>query len=302
MRADALTDNGTLASFSEYDLDFEGMAVHCFEAGTGAWSIILLHGSGAGASTLSNFRRVMGPLADWAHVLAADLIGFGRSGLKKERPYFDMDLWVRQLRFLLDHVGSRAICVGHSLSGAIALKAAASDSRIHAVVTTGTMGWIPTTMRANPDAAPRWNLPRDRASLRENVERTFYDPRHVDEEELDRREAVLDRPGYTTYFQEMFAGPSIRYFLDSSLSTEELGRIECPVALMHGRVDKWCGPEETSIPLGNELRAADIHIFSECAHSVAHERPADFLAIVRTLADRLETSRLTSSALDTNRK
>jgi 2-hydroxymuconate-semialdehyde hydrolase len=277
-----------IGAFSEYDLDFEGTSVHCYEGGSGDWSVVLLHGSGAGAATLSNFRRVMEPLATWAHVLCADLIGFGKSGRKVDPPYFDMGLWVRQLRFLLGRAREHVICVGHSLSGAIALKASASDPRIRAVVTTGTMGWLPPTVTAEPDSAPRWNFPKGRAALRANVERTVYDPTQVEEEELDRRLAVLDSPGYPAYFETMFAGPSLTYLRESSLTVDELARIRCPVALLHGAADKWFAPEDTSVPLGRQLPTADVHIFSKCAHSVAHERPAEFLAIVRTLADRLE--------------
>lgn len=280
--------------FAEYDLAFEDTTVHCYEAGSGTWSVVLLHGSGAGAATLSNFRRVMGPLAGWAHVLCADLVGFGKSGLKSRLPYFDMGMWVRQLRLLLDRAGPRVICVGHSLSGAIVLKAAAIDRRIDGVVTTGTMGWTPPTVHADPTTAPRWNLPSDRDELRANVERTVLDPSDVDEDELDRRTDVLRRPGYRDYFGQMFSGPAASYVLASSLSAEELAGIECPVALLHGEADRWFAPEETSVPLSRMLRTADVHIFAECAHSVAHERPADFLAVVRALAERLDATALGS--------
>ena len=79
----------------ESDLPFEGTTIHCWEGGTG-FPVLMLHGSGAGASTPGNWRRVIEPLAQNYRVLAADLIGFGLSGRKKEKPYFDVEMWLRQ--------------------------------------------------------------------------------------------------------------------------------------------------------------------------------------------------------------
>jgi len=271
--------------FDQFDLAFEDTSLHCFEAGSGR-PVILLHGSGAGCATLSNFRRVMVPLASNHRVIAADLVGFGRSGLRKHTPYFDMEMWVRQLRFLLDRVGDGAICVGHSLSGAIVLKAAVVDPRIAAVVTTGTNGWIPES-----SSAPNWRFPESRDQVRAAVERTFYDPRLAEEEEVDRRMEVLRRPGYRAYFEEMFSSPSSRYLAESELTPEELGRIACPVSLLHGLADRSFAPEDTSIPISRHLSFADLHIFAACAHSVAHERASDFLAILSALDERLGLGR-----------
>lgn len=270
------------APFRQFDLDFEGTTVHCYEAGEGR-PVILLHGSGAGAATLSNFRRIMGPLSVSHRVLAADLVGFGKSGLKPDPPYFDMDMWVREARLLLDRVGDGAILVGHSLSGPIVLKTASVDRRVGAVVTTGTMGWS-----GDSDRGPRWRFPESPDEVRLAVARTFFDAGFVEESEVRRRLEVLQRPGYRQYFESMFAGDGHRYVLESSLTEQELARVNCPVALLHGVHDRSFGPEETSIPIGRRLALADVHIFAACAHSVAFERPLDVLSIIGLLSDRLD--------------
>ena len=101
----------------ESDLPFEGTTIHCWEGGTG-FPILMLHGSGAGASTPGNWRRVIEPLAQNYRVLAADLIGFGLSGRKKEKPYFDVEMWLRQGQYLLERLGGPQVgIIGHSLSG-----------------------------------------------------------------------------------------------------------------------------------------------------------------------------------------
>lgn len=268
--------------FQELDVEFEGTTVHCYEAGEGR-PVVLLHGSGAGAATLSNYRRIMGPLSTSHRVVAADLVGFGKSGLKPTPPYFDMDLWVRQACFLLDRVGPGAICVGHSLSGPIVLKTASVDPRVAAVVTTATMGWTIDERRG-----PRWRFPESRDEVRAAIARTFFDPSHVEESEVERRMAVLERPGYREYFEAMFAGDGHRYVVESSLAEEELERITCPVALLHGMADRSFDAEDTSIPIARRLNIADVHVFAACAHSVAFERPADVLSIIDLLEAALD--------------
>jgi 2-hydroxymuconate-semialdehyde hydrolase len=275
--------DAVVGGLKEHDLSFEDIPVHCWEGGTGQ-PIVFLHGSGAGAATLSNFRRVLGPLAEDHHVLAADLVGFGQSGLRPARPYFDMDLWVRQLGMLLDHVGRPgAVVVGHSLSGAIALKAAATDPRIGGVVTTGTMGAAP----ADPRRGPRWRFPESRSEVQSAVERTFYDKSLAEPSEVDRRLTVLQRPGYRAYFEEMFAEPGAYYLRASTVTPDELARIQCPVLFMHGAHDASFAPEDTSLALARQIALADVYLLGWCAHSVAHERPREFIAAVRTLAERV---------------
>src|SRR4051812_50088387 len=87
-------------ALEEFDIPFEDTKIHCWEGGAG-FPILMLHGSGAGASTPGNWRRVIEPLAQSYRVLAADLVGVGLSGRKKEQPYFDVALWGRQGRGVL---------------------------------------------------------------------------------------------------------------------------------------------------------------------------------------------------------
>lgn len=272
-----------LTGLIERDLDFEGIQVHCWEGGSGR-GVLLAHGSGAGAATLSNYRRVLGRLAKEFHVLAADLVGFGQSGLKPAPPFFDMELWVRQMRWLLGQgLGEGTIVIGHSLSGSIALKAAAADRRIAGVVTTGTMGVAPE----GATNGPRWRFPETRAEVRQAVERTFYDTSFAEEDEIERRLAVLSQPGYREYFDAMFAGPPEQYYHASAMTAEELRSIRCPVVLMHGVNDASFTPQQSSLTLAQGIALADVYQLGQCAHSVAHERPRELLAVVHTLAERI---------------
>src|SRR5579863_4655309 len=122
----------------EYDLEFEGTPVHCYEGGSG-FPLLLLHGSGAGTSSSSNWALVLEELSRSYHVLAGDLIGFGRSAGKASEPYFDVELWMRQGTFLLGRLskGTPAGLIGHSLSAFLGMRLAARHSQLRKLVLTG---------------------------------------------------------------------------------------------------------------------------------------------------------------------
>ena len=88
---------------TERDIKFEEYNIHMWEGGKG-FPILMLHGSGPGAGSMANWHYVIEPLTECYRVVAADLIGFGKSSCKLEEPYFDISLWRRQAKFLFDHV------------------------------------------------------------------------------------------------------------------------------------------------------------------------------------------------------
>src|SRR5690606_27695706 len=146
-----------MAAVEQHDLDVAGTTMRCYEGGAG-FPLVVVHGSGPGVDTISNFGRVLEPLADRYHVLAFDLVGFGRSGGKPEAPYFDMDVWCAQVDRAIEHLGAPKVgLVGHSLGGAIVLRSAAERKDVvSGVVVTGTMGVPPSALSAG---GPRWLFP-----------------------------------------------------------------------------------------------------------------------------------------------
>lgn len=258
----------------EFDLPFEDTTIHCWEGGEG-FPVVMLHGSGAGASIPGNFRRVLEPMSRRYRVLAADLVGFGLSGRKAEKPYFDIAMWLRQARFLVDRLGSReAGIVGHSLSGALALMLAAEDARVTRVLTTGTMG---SSFPCKPGTR-LWRYPEGRDALRQSVNVTVWNEALIDDAELDYRLRILTQPGYREYYESMFEADKQHYIDAAALTPAQLGRIKAKVLMMHGRQDRSFPPEDTALVLLRSLPGADVWLIAQCAHSVALEHPDKFLA------------------------
>ncbi len=260
----------------EENFEFEGAKVTFYRAGRGT-PILMLHGSGPGASSLGNWGTVLAPLAENFEVFAMDLIGFGKSGRKATAPYFDHSMWVRQAQAMLARMpGERLGVIGHSLSGSIALTLASLESRVSAVVTTGTMG---ATFTPVEETHRVWTCPRDRQELIKTLSGIIRDITVIDEAFLAVREPVVFAPGYADYFDEMFQGDHQQYVNAARLSANTLAQVRCPVLLLHGREDH-AFPSTNSIEISQQLARADLLLLGECSHSVAFERSHTFLAVV----------------------
>lgn len=265
--------------YADCSFAFEGLEARYITAGSG-FPILMLHGSGPGASTLGNWRKVLDPLADRYKVFAMDLIGFGRSARKPAPPYFDKDLWLRQARAMIAIIDGPEIgIIGHSVSGALALELAATEKQIAKVLTTGTMG---ARFTLNESTAKIWSFPRNREELRAAAEILIHDKSLIDEAYLANREAVLFAGDYSTYFSAMFGGDKQR-FIDAAIVPEDLlRRIACDVTMLHGRNDR-AFPAEVTLKVAAHLPQATIHLIGNCSHSVAMEHPNTLLAAANEL-------------------
>jgi 2-hydroxymuconate-semialdehyde hydrolase len=271
------------SQYAEKNFDFEGCNVHYIVGGSG-FPILLLHGSGPGASTIGNWRKVLDPLALRYNVYAMDLIGFGKSSRRPAPPYFDIALWLRQALEMIRRIEGETIgLIGHSVSGALSLKLAAIEPRISKVLVTGTMG---ASFPLNEGTVRTWTFPKDRDALRAAAETLIYDKSLIDEAYLRNREAVLYMGDYEPYFSVMFGGDQQSYIEAAVLSPEELGRITCDVTMLHGR-DDVAFPPEVTLTLARILTQANVHLIGRCSHSVAFEHPSALVSDAELLFPRI---------------
>jgi 2-hydroxymuconate-semialdehyde hydrolase len=262
----------------ERGFEVAGIAVRYWEGGAGM-PLLLIHGSGPGASTLGYWRLMLEPLATHFHVIAADLIGFGLSGRKPAPPFFDIDLWLRQCHAMLALFGDNAVgVVGHSISATLALRMAATDKRVAKVMTTGAMG---AHFLANEDTRKVWTFPETRENLRDTAHCLFYDKSTITDEYLDGRMKVLHSGGYGDYFRAMFAGEKQAFIDAAVVSPTELAAVACPVLMLHGRDDRPFPFAQTTLELARALPHADIVALAHCGHSPALEHPKKLLAVAR---------------------
>lgn len=263
--------------------EFAGTLAAFTRQGSGP-ALLMIHGSGPGASSYGNWARVLEPLSRSFTVYAMDLVGFGKSGRKPEPPYFDFPLWVEQSREMLRRVpGGVAGVIGHSISGAIALRLAATDPAIPRVLTTGCMG---ARFTPNPATVRCWTCPRSREELRATAETLVYDRSVIDEPYLSAREKILFAPGYADYFDSMFGGDKNRFVEATLLDDRELASIRQDVLMIHGRDDQGfpCAPLTEAI--APKIARADMMLLARCSHSVAFEHPRKFVELATAFFNR----------------
>ena len=101
-----------------------GYDIHIKEAGEGP-ALVFVHGSGPGASGLSNFKQNVAPFVDAGYrVLLPDLIGYGASS-KPEGIDYTLALFTDTLFEALAQAGvTEAVLVGNSLGGGVSVQMA----------------------------------------------------------------------------------------------------------------------------------------------------------------------------------
>lgn len=278
-----MADQATHPDFPSYRIratEFRSVKVHYLEGGRGA-PILMMHGAGPGTSAPGNYRLVLEPLAERYHVHAMDLIGFGQSGRKGEAPFFDFEYWVGQARHMLERIpGGQVGLVGHSISAAIALRLAAANPRVSAVLTTGAVG---TSFPINAELARLWTFPESREDLRAAMKAAVYDTSSLTDDFLDNRLGMLNQDSYPDYFRALFGGDKQALVDSWAVPAAVLSQVTCPVAMMHGRNDVACPHELTTARLAEALPQADVIQLAACGHSPALEHADKFLAAARLL-------------------
>lgn len=235
--------------------------------------LLLVHGIGPGTTAAANFASAWPTLAARFTLHAPDLLGFGAS----EPPAggrFDVDAWVAQLVAALDAIGAPRVAVlGQSIGGTLALRLAAADPRVSAVVACGAAGG----MSAAPDALRRfWRAPREREAFARVLAETFFDPAALTDAQVDQRLAVLDggaRERFEALLGDDLDSAVARTRLDAAL----LGRVRCPVLLVHGRDDRPV-PFDANVPhLLRGLPQAHLLALARCGHNPLREHPGPAL-------------------------
>lgn len=253
-----------------FDLVVRGMVAKCWEAGSGT-PLLLLHGSGPGAAAFGTWRFVLEPLAEHFHVFTMDMFGFGASDKKASGAPFDLDLWMEQVLALLEHTQqSKVYVIGHSISGYLALRLASEDSRVAALITTGTMG---AQFECNELTEKCWTFPATRDDLKATLSGLMFDKSGITDELLDLRMGILHDGVYGPYFSRMFEGNKQSFIDQATLTEAELAMVRCPLLMIHGRNDLMFPAAPLTLALAEKIPQADVLLLAECAHLPATEHP-----------------------------
>ncbi|CAM3501223.1 alpha/beta hydrolase [Nocardioides dubius] len=263
-----------------------GTHIHYYEAGDAtAPTVVLLHGSGPGATGWSNFSGNIGAIADAGfHVIAPDMPGWGKSSAVAT---VDMD-HDQDLVGLLDALGLDSVAlVGNSMGAHTAIRfATLHPERITHLVTMGaSLGrgaaslfgpgdgpseGLKVLVRAYKDASPE--------NMKALVEIMTYDKARFATPELTgaRSAAALERPDHlANYVAGLAHGAPIPIKVDRS----KLPDIAVPTLLIHGKDDRVLH-FEVSLNLLANIPNSRLVLLNRCGHWAMIEHAEEFNRLV----------------------
>ena len=264
----------------EGDLDLQ---LHYNDCGSGAETVVMLHGSGPGASGWANFNRNVEPLvAAGYRVILMDCPGWSKSdpivctGSRS-------DLNGRALKGLLDELKlERVHVIGNSMGGHSAVAfALANPGRVGKLVLMGGGTGGPSQFVAMPTEGIKLIQALYREPSIENLKKMMavfvFDSSSLTEELYQARlDNMLARRDHLENFVKSFAA-NPKQFTDYG---PRLGEVTAPTLIIWGRDDRFV-PMDIGLRLLWGMPNAELHIFNRCGHWAQWEHAAKFNRMVR---------------------
>ena len=254
--------------------------LHYHEAGTDhAETLVLLHGGGPGASSLSNFGRNIPVFAKSFRVLAVDLPGYGQSDKPAEHDQY-FTFAARALKDLLDDLGvERAHVLGNSLGGGTAVRFALDHGkRAGRLVLMGPGGLSLNVFSPDPTEGVRKLSAFARTPTREKIEEFLrimvFDQSLITDELIDERFEAARQPESLRAMAALgksFAGPDF----EQGMLWREAYKLRQRVLLVWGREDR-VNPLDGALPALKLIPRAQLHVFGGCGHWAQLEKFDEF--------------------------
>lgn len=263
----------------EGDLDLQ---LHYNDIGEGAETVVMLHGSGPGASGWANFNRNIEPLANAGYrVILMDCPGWSKSdpivctGSRS-------DLNARALKGLLDGLGlDKVHIIGNSMGGHSAVAfALANPARVGKLVLMGGGTGGPSQFVPMPTEGIKLLQGLYREPTIENLKKMMavfvFDSSSLTEELFQARldNMLARRDHLDNFVKSLAANP--KQFPDFG---PRLGEVTAPALVIWGRDDRFV-PMDVGLRLIWGMPNAELHIFNRCGHWAQWEHADKFNRMV----------------------
>ena len=280
-QAPAITEAATsrFVRIHEGDLDLQ---LHYNDCGEGAETVVMLHGSGPGASGWANFNRNIEPLvAAGYRVILMDCPGWSKSdpivctGSRSE-------LNARALKGLLDALGlDKVHIVGNSMGGHSAVAFALfNPGRVGKLVLMGGGTGGPSQFVPMPTEGIKLLQALYRNPTIDNLKKmmavfVFDTSSLTDALYQARLDNMMSRQDHLENFVKSLAA-NPKQFPDQG---PRLGEIAAPTLVIWGRDDRFV-PMDVGLRLIWGMPNAELHIFNRCGHWAQWEHADKFNRMV----------------------
>ncbi|GLR66978.1 2-hydroxy-6-oxononadienedioate/2-hydroxy-6-oxononatrienedioate hydrolase [Acidocella aquatica] len=279
---DITITEASTSSFATINEDGKEYRIHYNDTKAGHETVVMLHGSGPGASGWANFNRNIEPLVEAGYrVVLLDSLGWSKSdtivctGSRS-------DLNARTLLALLDHLAiERAHVIGNSMGAHSTVAFGLSNpSRVGKLILMGGGTGGPSQFVPMPTEGIKLiqRLYRDPTieNLKQMMAVFVYDGSSMTEELLQIRfdNIMARRDHLENFVKSSMANP--KQFPDYG---HRLGEIAAPSLVIWGRDDRFV-PMDTGLRLLWGLQNAQMHIFNRCGHWAQWEHAEEFNRMV----------------------
>lgn len=267
------------ARIREGDLDLQ---VHYNDLGEGAETVVMLHGSGPGASGWANFNRNIEPLlAAGYRVVLMDCPGWSKSDPIVCRGSRS-DLNATALKGLLDVLGlERVHILGNSMGGHSAVAFTLSyPERVGKLVlmgggTGGASPFVPMPTEGIKLINALYREPTI-DNLKKMMNVFVYDPSDLTEALFQTRlDNMLSRRDHLDNFVASLAA-NPKQFPDFGA---RLGEIKARTLVIWGRNDRFV-PMDVGLRLIAGIANSELHVFNNCGHWAQWEHAETFNRLV----------------------
>jgi 2-hydroxy-6-oxonona-2,4-dienedioate hydrolase len=270
------------SKFADIDADGVKLRVHYNDAGAGEKTVVMLHGSGPGASGWANFSRNIDPMvAAGYRVILLDCPGWSKSdpivcsGSRSQ-------LNGAALKGLLDVLGlDKVHIIGNSMGGHSAVAfALANPQQVGKMVLMGGGTGGPSLFQPMPLEGIKLIQKLYREPTLENLKAMLtvfmFDASKLTEELIQARlDNILSRRDHLENFVKSF-GINPKQFPDVS---PRLGEISAPTLVIWGRDDRFV-PLDIGLRLLWGMQNAQMHILNRCGHWAQWEHAETFNRMV----------------------
>ncbi len=262
----------------------EDWKLHFNDVGVGEGEVILMiHGSGPGATGWANFHRNVDPFVEAGYrVILMDCPGFGKSdAVVSDEPRFDLN--GRAIGQLLNALGiEKAHLVGNSMGGASALAFARNNqNRVGKLILMGSAGvgpysvFTPVPMEGIGLLMKLYADPT-MVNLKQMLDVFVYDPSQLTEELIElRHQSILSMPQHLENFlksHQLSKGVMGDY-------SGDLPAIDNETLITWGRDDRFV-PLDWGLKLLQLMPNSTLHVFSRCGHWAQWEHADAFNRLV----------------------